>query len=123
MKCFASLSFFRTFDVLLSTSNPGKERSRWKFDGVESERERNSLASPNYSVALEIFTLMLPGRDGWRLIVIKKFWWAGTQKDPLKSIRWARQLGGGAGSAIAWFRRQQAAIERQSTAMGQLAKS
>jgi len=86
MKAFASPSFFRTFDLLLSTTNPGREHSRGMFDSVEWERERHSFASQNYKVALEVFTPVHPGRDGWKLMVIKEFWWAGTQKDVLKSI-------------------------------------
>jgi hypothetical protein len=78
MKTFASPSFFRTFDLLLSTTNPGREHSRGMFDSVEWERERHSFASQNYSVALEVFTLMHSGRDGWKPMVIKEFWWAGT---------------------------------------------
>lgn len=113
MKTFSSPSFFRTFDLLPSTTNPGKEHLRWMVGGVEWERERHSFAGPNYCVALEVFTLMHPGHDGWRLRVIKQFWWSGTQKDALKSIRWVRPVGGRASNAIAWFRRQQVALERE----------
>jgi hypothetical protein len=123
MKTFASPSFFRTFDLLLSTTNPGKDHLRWSFDGVEWERERHSFAGPNYSVALEVFALTHPGRDGWRLIVIKEFWWAGTKKDALKSLRWARPLGGRTSNAIAWFRRQQVALEREPEPINRLTTS
>jgi hypothetical protein len=123
MKTFASPSFFRTFDLLLSTTNPRKERFRWMVDGVEWGRERQSFAGPNYSVALEVFTLMHPGRDGWKLMVIKEFWWAGTQKNVLKSIRWARPLSGQASKAIAWFRRQQVALETNQSRIDRLTTS
>jgi hypothetical protein len=113
MKTFASPSFFRAFDLLLSMTNPGQERSRWTFDAVEWERERHSFAGPNHRFAVEVFTLTHPGRDGWRLMVVKEFWWAGREKDALRSISWARPLGERTGNAIAWFRRQQAALERE----------
>jgi hypothetical protein len=123
MKTFASPSFFHTFDLLLSTTNPGREASRWVFDGVEWERERHSFTGPSYSVAVEVFTLRHPGRDGWMLMVIKEFWWAGTRRNALKSIRWARPLSGRASSAIAWFRRQQIRLEGEPEATGRLTTS
>jgi hypothetical protein len=107
MKTFASPSFFRTFDFLLSRINPGQERLHGMVDGVEWTRERHSFAGPSYSLAVEVITLMHPGRDGWTLMVTKEFWWAGAKKDLLKSIRWARPLSGKAGDVIAWFRHQQ----------------
>jgi hypothetical protein len=113
MKTFASLSFFRTFDLLLSTTNPGLERSRWTFEYVEWERERHSFTGPNYRLSLEVFTLTHTGRDGWGLMVVKEFWWAGSEKDALKTTSWARPLGARTGNAIAWFRGQQAALERE----------
>jgi hypothetical protein len=34
MKTFASPSFFRVFDLVLSGTNPGLKLSRWSGDGV-----------------------------------------------------------------------------------------
>jgi hypothetical protein len=123
MKNFASASFFRTFDMLASAGNPGNDTCRWVFKGVNWDRERYSFAGPDYSLALEVFILECPGRDGWRLIVIREFWWVGPRKDPLKTLRWARPLGGAAKSAIAWFRQEQAALERGPTPIGPLSTS
>jgi hypothetical protein len=123
MKNFASASFFRTFDLLVSAGNRGDDTSRWVFKGINWDRERHSFAGPNYSLALEVFVLECPGRDGWRLMVIREFWWAGPRKDPLKILRWARPLGGAAKSAIAWFRQEQAALESGPTTIGPLSKS
>jgi len=71
MKNFASASFFRTFDMLASAGNPGNDTCRWVFKGVNWDRERYSFAGPDYSLALEVFISECPGRDGWRLIVIR----------------------------------------------------
>lgn len=113
MKNFASPSFFHTFDLILSRTNPGQERACWSVDGVAWQRERHSFAGPDYKVALEVFILARPGRDGWRLMVVREFWWADTQKGAAKTMRWARPLGDRTGNAIAWFRRQQDALERE----------
>jgi hypothetical protein len=91
MKSFASPSFFRLLDLLLSTTNPGLKLSRWKFDGVEFERERHSVMGPKHGLAIEIFTLTHAGRRGWTLMVTKEYWWAGEESKALKNLRWARR--------------------------------
>ena len=94
MKSFVRPSFFRVFDLLLSTSNPGLKRSRWTFDGVEFERERHTFSGPNHGLAVDIVTLTRPGRRGWKLMVTKEYWWAGTENEPLKNLHWARPAAG-----------------------------
>jgi hypothetical protein len=89
MKSFASPSFFRLLDLMLSTTNPGLKLSRWKFDGVEFERERHSVMGPKHGLAIEIFTLTHAGRRGWTLMVTKEYWWAGEESKALKNLRWA----------------------------------
>ena len=89
MKSFVRPSFFRVFDLLLSTSNPGLKRSRWTFDGVEFERERHTFSSPNHGLAVNIVTLTRPGRRGWKLMVTKEYWWAGNWAFAMRvNIRW-----------------------------------
>ena len=56
MKSFASPSFFRVFDLLLSSTNPGLKLSRWSIEGVECERDRHSFNSPKYGLTIEVFT-------------------------------------------------------------------
>ena len=58
MKSLAHPSFFRTFDLLLSTSNRGLKLSRWSHDGVAFERERHSFSGPNHGLTIEIVTLI-----------------------------------------------------------------
>ena len=53
MKSFASPSFFRVFDLLLSSTNRGLELSRWSIEGVECERDRHSF---KYGLTIEVFT-------------------------------------------------------------------
>jgi hypothetical protein len=48
MKNFTSPSFFRLFDLLMSTHNPGFRRSKWTLDGVDCGRERHSFTGQQY---------------------------------------------------------------------------
>jgi hypothetical protein len=114
MKSLQRPSFFRMFDLLLSTTNPGFKVSRWTHDGVEFERERHSFNSPRHGLTIEIFTLTHSGRRRWSLMVTKEYWWAGTESQAFKNQRWARPLSGQRGDLFAWLRAQEAALERAS---------
>ncbi len=117
MKSFARPSFFRLFDLLLSTSNPGLKLSRWTFNGVEFERERHSFSGPKHGLAIEICTLTRAGRRGWSLMVTKEYWWAGAESQAFKQLRWARPLTGQRGDVLAWLRAQEAALDRSAPHM------
>jgi len=112
VKSLARPSFFRMFDLLVSTSNPGMKRTRWTHDSVEFERERHSFTSSRHGIVIEIFTLTRGGRHGWSLMVTKEYWWAGPDATPFKNLRWARPLGGQRSDLFAWLRAQEAALER-----------
>ena len=114
MKSLQRPSFFRMFDLLLSTTNPGFKLTRWTHDGVEFERERHSFTSPRHGLTIEIFTLTRSGRRGWSLMVTKEYWWAGVESKAFKNLRWARPLGGLRSDLFAWLRAQEAALERAS---------
>jgi len=114
MKSLQRPSFFRMFDLLLSTTNPGFKLSRWAHDGVEFERERHSFSSPRHGLTIEIITLTRSGRRGWSLMVTKEYWWAGAESKAFKNLRWARPLGGQRSDLFAWLRAQEAALERAS---------
>src|SRR5262249_35358928 len=118
MKSLGSPSFFRVFDLLLSTSNPGLKRSRWTCDGVELARERHSFAGSSDGFAVDIVTLQHAGRRGWSMMVTKEYWWAGAESKSLKSLRWARPLLGQRRDILAWMRTQEAALERVATKPG-----
>jgi hypothetical protein len=121
MKTLASPSFFRLFDLLLSTTNPGLKRLQWAHDGVQFERARHSTMGPKHSLAIEIFTLTRAGRHGWTLMVIKEYWWAGEQGNKaLKNLRWARATSGQRTDILHWLRTQEAALERSSANAGKL---
>jgi hypothetical protein len=115
MKSLAHPSFFRAFDLLLSTTNPGLKQARWMHDDVEFERERHSFASPKHDLTIEIFTLTRAGRRGWSLMVTKEYWWAGPQSKPFKNLRWARPLSGQRNDMLSWMRAQDAALDRSLT--------
>jgi hypothetical protein len=114
MKSLQRPSFFRMFDLLLSTTNPGFKLTRWTHDGVEFERERHSFTSPRHGLTIEIITLTRSGRRGWSLMVTKEYWWAGAESKAFKNLRWARPLGGLRSDLFAWLRAQEAALERAS---------
>jgi hypothetical protein len=116
MKTLASPAFFRLFDLLLSTTNPGLKLSRWTHDGVEFERERHSATGPKHGLAIEIFTATRTGRRGWTLMVIKEYWWAGEQSKALKNLRWARATSGQRGDIFGWLRAQEVALDRALSA-------
>jgi hypothetical protein len=114
MKSLQRPSFFRMFDLLLSTTNPGFKLTRWTHDGVEFERERHSFTSPRHGLTIEIITLTRSGRRGWSLMVTKEYWWAGVESKAFKNLRWARPLGGLRSDLFTWLRAQEAALERAS---------
>jgi hypothetical protein len=115
MKSLARPSFFRMFDLLVSTVNPGLKLTRWTHDGVNFERERHSFIGPRHSVTIDIFTLTRGGRRGWSLMVTKEYWWAGAEGKAFKNSRWARPLGGQRSDLFAWLRKQEAALDASSS--------
>lgn len=115
VKSFAQPSFFRLFDLLVSTTNPGLRLTHWTHDGVEFERERHSFTGPKHGLTIEIVILSRAGRRGWSLMVTKEYWWAGAESRPFKNLRWARPLTGQRSDLLAWLRAQEAALERSST--------
>jgi hypothetical protein len=115
MKTLASPSFFRLFDLLISTTNRDLKLLRWIHDGIEFERARHSSMGPNHSLAIEIFTLAHKGRRGWTLMVTKEYWWSGKESKPLKDLRWARITSGQRSDVFTWLREQEVALERASS--------
>jgi hypothetical protein len=114
MKNFTSPSFFRLFDLLMSTHNPGFKRWRWTLDGVACARERHSFTGQQHGFAVEIFTFSRTGKRDWSLMVVKEYWWIGGEGKDTKVLRWARPTGGRRNDIIAWFREQDAILERSS---------
>jgi hypothetical protein len=115
MKSLARPSFFRMFDLLLSTTNPGGKLTRWTHDGVEFERDRHSYTGPKHGLTIEIVTLTRGGRRGWCLMVTKEYWWVGAESKAFKDFRWARAVSGQRNELMAWLRAQEVALERSLT--------
>ena len=115
MKSFASPSFFRAFELLLSATNPGMKQSHWTIDGVDCEYDRHSFNGPRYGFAVEIFSLALPGKRGWSLMVVKEFWYAGKVKDAGRMPHWAKLTGGQRADVFSWFRNQEVTLEQRLT--------
>ena len=112
MKSFARPSFFRVFDLLVSTTNPALKLTRWTHDGVALERERHSFSGPRHGLTIEIITLIHAGRRPWTLMVTKEYWWTGPDSKAFKNLRWARPLSGPRTDILAWMRAQEGALER-----------
>ena len=112
MKNLAHPSFFRAFDLLVGTTNPGMKRTRWTHDGVEFERERLSFTGTRHGLSVEIITLTRGGRRAWSLMVTKEYWWAGPESKAFKNLRWARPVSGQRTDILGWMRAQEAALDR-----------
>jgi hypothetical protein len=123
MKTLAQPSFFRAFDLLLSTTNPGLKQARWTHDDVEFERERHSFSGPKHGLTIEIVTLTRAGRRGWSLMVTKEYWWAGPDNKAFKNLRWARPVSGQRNDMLNWMRNQEAALDRSLAARRRSASS
>jgi hypothetical protein len=112
MKGLAHPSFFRVVDLLLAGTNPGLKLSSWTHDGVAWQRERHSFSGPAHGLSIEIVTLNRPGRAGWRVMIVKEYWWAGSEGKALKALRWAKLLGGQRTELLNWLRAQEASLGR-----------
>jgi hypothetical protein len=118
MKTLASPSFFRTFDLLLSTSNPRMTKNRWTHDGVEFEHDRHSFSGPKHGLTIEIYTLTRSGRRNWSFMVTKEYWWAGSDNKALKNLRWVRPLTGSRIDILNWMREQEHALGKNLPRLG-----
>ncbi len=114
MKTFSSASFFRAFDLLVSTSNPGLKQDRWKVDDVHFTRERHSFSGGSHCFAIEIFFLARPGRHSWELMVAKENWWKAGETRVVKAFCWSQRTGGDSKSILAWLRTQEKALLPQA---------
>lgn len=112
MKNLASASFFRLFDLMVNTTNPGLKSSHWTYSGVEWVRNRYSMTSQMHDIIIEIFTLTRPGRRHWSLMVTKEHWWAGAKTEAIKSVRWARPVGGRRTDIMEWLRERERELDR-----------
>ena len=114
MKTLSSTSFFRVFDLLVGTSNPGMKLDTWETGGVHIARERHSYSGRSHCFAIDVFLLTRPGRRGWELIVTKETWWNGGFKRAIKTSRWSQPTGGSRRDILAWLREQEHALERRA---------
>jgi hypothetical protein len=115
MKSLAQPSFFRVFDLLLGTANPGLKDSAWRHDGTSWERERHSFTGATHGQTIEIFTVTRFGKRGWSAMIVKEYWWAGRKSTALKVVRWAKPIEGRREDILNWFRAQEAALGRASS--------
>lgn len=111
MRSLASPSLFRTFDLLLSEGNPGLKLWHWQDGPVAWSRERHSFNGAAHGFAVEVTTLTHGGRQGWTLMVVKEFWWMGTDGKDVRSWQWARLLKGRRKDALEWIKQQERRLE------------
>jgi hypothetical protein len=94
MKNLAHPSFFRVADLLVAESNPGLKRSSWPHDGVAWEWERHSFTGLKHGLSIEIVTVTRPGRRGWSVMIVKEYWWIGSEGRALKALRRSKPTAG-----------------------------
>lgn len=113
MKSLAHPSFFRVFDLLLSTTNPGMRQWSWSVDGVNWQRERHSFTGSQHGLTIEIVTVTHPSKRGWSLMVVKEYWWVGKESRAVKALRWAKPIEGERADILRWFRDREVALGRR----------
>lgn len=99
---------------MTTSSNPGSKHTQWSYGDVDWVRDRYSITGNSHSFDIEIVPLNRTGRRGWSLMVAKEHWWAGTRTEAIKSTHWARPVSGNRKDIIEWFRKQEAALERDA---------
>ncbi len=114
MKTLSGPSFFRTFDLLVGTSNPGLKADQWAVEDVQFTREKHSFSGGTHCFVVEIFFLSRPGRHGWEFMVAKEHWWNDGHKRFIKTLRWSQRTGGEAKNIMTWWRAQETALQRRT---------
>ncbi|MBI1216530.1 MAG: hypothetical protein GC185_12025 [Alphaproteobacteria bacterium] len=113
MKSFASASFYRGLDQLVSASNPGLKKDRWSHAGVEFTRIRHSFSAPGHSFTVETLTVGKgTGKTGWRLLVVKEYWRGLDTAKTIHTSRWATVTEGSRAQALSWVREACKGLER-----------
>jgi hypothetical protein len=113
MKSLGQPSFFRVVDLLLGKANPRLALASWGRDGIIWERERHSFSGAKHGMGIEIVTVTRDGRRGWRVMIVKEYWWAGAENKPIKSARWAKVVAGQRNDVLNWFRAQEASLDSE----------
>ena len=108
MKSLSSPSFFRVFDLLVGTSNPGLKLDHWTIDDVRCTRERHSFVGVTHSYSIDVVSLTRTGR--WQLLVAKEYWWTGDHKRSIKMPRWCQPTAGSRREIMTWLRTREAEL-------------
>lgn len=116
MKSLATPSFFHVFDLLLGVTNPGLKLSSWTQEKLTWQRERHSYTGPKHGLSIEIVTITHPGRYGWSVMIVKEYWWVGSESRAVKSARWAKAISGRRNDIMSWFRTQESLLNRHFAA-------
>lgn len=113
VRTLSDSSFFRVFNLLVATGNPGQRRQSWTVDGVRFERERHTFAGKTHSFAIDVFSVSQTGRCRWSLTVAKEIWWTANHEHMIKMQNWSKLTDGSRRDVLAWLRAQERAMERQ----------
>lgn len=103
MMNFPDTSFFLLFEQIVRADNPGLKFDRWSKNAVAWERTRHSYMGTAYGFALDSFLAVQVGGNSWSFLVMKEYWWAGTNGEAIKSQQWAKPLMGERRHILAWF--------------------
>ena len=107
MKSLTDASLFNLFDRLVARGRVPATANRWRFGGAEWESVRHSFTGAVHGFVAEVTTVE---GEGWSLLVVKEYWWAGGKDDALRNQRWAKMAKGKPDAALAWLRRQEKAL-------------
>ena len=114
MKNLSGTSFFRLFDMLAASGNPGLRLDRWAVDDVRFQRERHSFSGRTHCFAIDVFILSHPGRRSWTLMVTKEYWWDGDHRRAIRMQSWSRPLAGSRRDIMAWLCGQEIDLRNQT---------
>ena len=107
MKSLSDASFFNLFDRLVARGRVPSTAGRWRFGGAEWESARHSFTGAAHGFVAEVTAV---AGDGWLLLVVKEYWWAGGKEDALRNQRWAKVAKGKPDAVLAWLHRQEKAL-------------
>ena len=107
MKSLSDASFFHLFGRLVARGRVPVSAGRWRFGGAVWESARHSFTGAGHGFVAEVTAVE---GEGWSLLVVKEYWWAGGKDDALRNQRWAKAAKGKPDAVLAWLRRQEKAL-------------
>jgi len=103
MRSVNDKAFLQRWAIILGATKPALDQVSWAVGDVAWTRSRHAFSGPDCSHTVDVHMLERRGRELWRLLVASEHWW-GPGHDPIRSVTWARVLGGDRQAVIRWVR-------------------